>query len=126
MLLLLLLVTVALAIWFCTSKEPLTPGHFWGSCPHHCNCAVYTQDGQWVKCQRARMEGPCKPKHPDRDCRGASTGMGTQFKISCCGASCGKPGMNIGRSIQCTLKNGGWKGHIHTCGYAGEDLRCHK
>ncbi len=126
MLLLLIILVVVLAIWFCSSKEPLAPGHRGSLCPDHCNCAVYTQDGQWVKCQRARTDSSCKPKHPDRDCRDASPGMATQFKMSCCGSSCGHPDINIGRSIQCTLKNGQWKGRIRSCKYAGQDLRCHK
>ena len=130
---LILVVVLALVIVFClwrstdpTPKEHLgIPGSL---CPDHCNCAVYTQDGQWIKCQRARMKGGCKPRHEDRVCRNAADGMiGVgQFKVGCCGSSCGHPQINIGRALQCTLENEAWRGRLHSCKYTGQDLRCHK
>ena len=123
-----IIVLILVFILFCRREEFSPPG-IWGGCPDHCNCAVYNQDGKWLKCQRARMKSPCQPHHKNRVCRNASNGMDskeTLFKVSCCGASCGQPGHDIGHSLQCVKEDGKWKGYLHNCAYAGEDLRCHK
>jgi len=123
-----LLVILVIATIACSTTEGLHPTTWGGDCPDHCNCAVFTQEGKWVKCQKARMNDACAPKHRDKACRDAAHGMTgvDQFKMGCWGSSCGHPDVEIGHSLQCTKEHGRWIGHLHSSQYAGEDLRCHK